>query len=98
MTRLLLAALIGMTAASARAAEIKVLASNGVKAALEELAPAFERETGNKLSITFGLAAGLKRQIEAGAGLVPPHLTSGGPAPPATPGEADAPLRGALGR
>jgi len=48
------------------AAEIKVLASNGVKAALEELAPAFERDTGNKLVISFGLAAALKRQIEAG--------------------------------
>ena len=41
------------------AAEIKVLASNGVKAALEELAPAFERNTGNKLVISFGLAAAL---------------------------------------
>ena len=51
---------------SVRAAEIKVLASNGVREALHELAPAFERETGNKLVIGFGLAAALKRQIEAG--------------------------------
>ena len=78
MTRLLLAALIGMTAVSARAAEIKVLASNGVKAALEELAPAFERQTGNKLSITFGLAAILKRQIEAGEAFDLAILTSAG--------------------
>ena len=49
-----------------QAAEVKVLASNGVKAALEELAPIYERQTGNKLSITFGLAAVLKRQIESG--------------------------------
>jgi len=49
-----------------QAAEVKVLASNGVKAALEELAPVYERQTGNKLSITFGLAAVLKRQIESG--------------------------------
>ncbi len=55
-----------MTTASIRAAEIKILASNGVREALLELAPAFERETGNKLVIGFGLAAALKRQIEAG--------------------------------
>ncbi len=52
--------------ASIRAAEIKVLASNGVKEALNELAPAFERETKHKLVISFGLATALKRQIEGG--------------------------------
>ena len=66
----LLTALAGLavlsTMASIRAAEIKVIASNGVKEALHELAPAFERETGHKLVISFGLAAALKRQIEAG--------------------------------
>src|SRR5258708_29562358 len=55
-----------MTTASIRAAEIKVIASNGVKEALHEFAPAFERETGHKLVISFGLATSLKRQIEAG--------------------------------
>ena len=66
----LLTAIIGFAvlsiAASIRAAEIKVIASNGVKEALHELAPAFERETGHKLVISFGLATALKRQIEAG--------------------------------
>jgi molybdate transport system substrate-binding protein len=66
----LLTAVIGLavlsSAASIRAAEIKVIASNGVKEALHELAPAFERETGHKLVIAFGLATALKRQIEAG--------------------------------
>src|SRR2546427_101090 len=51
---------------SLRAAEIKVLASNGVREALHELASAFERDTGNKLVIGFGLAAALKRRIGAG--------------------------------
>ena len=54
-----LTALIGfaalMTMASIRAAEIKVIASNGVKEALNELAPAFERETKHKVVISFGL-------------------------------------------
>jgi molybdate transport system substrate-binding protein len=82
MAKALFTALIGiaalLTAASTRAAEIKVLASNGVKSALEELAPAFERQTGNKLSITFGLAAVLKRQIEAGEAFDLAILTSAG--------------------
>jgi molybdate transport system substrate-binding protein len=55
-----------LATASISAAEIKVLASNGVRASLEELAPAFERATGNKVVVTFGLAAALKRQIEGG--------------------------------
>jgi len=62
-----LAAIAAMLATtSISAAEIKVLASNGVKEALNELAPAFERETGHQLVIAFGLATALKRQIEAG--------------------------------
>jgi molybdate transport system substrate-binding protein len=62
----LVTALAMLAVSSVSAAEIRVLASNGVKATLEELAPAFERETGHKLVITFGLAVALKRQIEAG--------------------------------
>ena len=55
----LLTTLVGLAVLSAmtsiRAAEIKVLASNGVKEALNELAPAFERETKHKVVISFGL-------------------------------------------
>ena len=36
-----------------RAAEIKVFSTIGVQAALEELAPKFEKATGNKLAITW---------------------------------------------
>ncbi len=46
--------------------EIRVLASNGVKAALKELGPAFERASGHRLAIRFGLGADLKRRIESG--------------------------------
>ncbi len=100
--RFLFAAVIGstalLTAASTRAAEIKVLASNGVKAALEELAPAFERETGNKLSITFGLAAALKRQIEAGEAFDLAILTSAGIDDLAKQGKVDGASRAAIAR
>jgi molybdate transport system substrate-binding protein len=79
MNAKLLAAFAALLAtASVDAADIKVLASNGVRGALEELAPAFERETGNKLVISFGLAAALKRQIEAGEAFDVAILTSAG--------------------
>jgi len=52
--------------ASAHTAEIKVLSTIGVKTAVEELTPYFERRTGHRLAITFGAADVLKRQIEAG--------------------------------
>src|SRR6266508_6884832 len=98
----LLTAVIGiaalMTTASIRAAEIKVLASNGVKEALLELAPAFERETGNKLVIAFGLAAALKRQIEAGEALDLAILTSSGVEDLAKQGKVDAASRASIAR
>jgi len=52
--------------AAANAAEIKVISSVGVRAALEELKPQFERATQHKLTLAFGTAVPLKRQIEAG--------------------------------
>jgi len=69
VVRLGLIALVAAAAAtvvSAHTAEIKVLSTIGVKSAVEELAPYFERRTGHRLAITFGVANVLKRQIEAG--------------------------------
>src|SRR5438445_4711641 len=83
---------------SVRAAEIKVLASNGVREALQELAPAFERATGNKLVITFGLAAALKRQIEGGEAFDLAILTSAGIDDLAKQGKVDAASRAAVAR
>ena len=51
---------------SASAAEVHVLCSNGLKAVFEELAPQFERASGHKIVVKFGLAANFKQQIEAG--------------------------------
>jgi molybdate transport system substrate-binding protein len=85
-------------AASIPAAEIKVVASNGVRAALEEFAPAFERATGNKVVITFGLAAVLKRQIEAGEAFDLAILTSAGIDDLAKQGKVDAGSRASIAR
>jgi molybdate transport system substrate-binding protein len=52
---------------SARAAEIRVIGSNALKTTLEQLAPAFERETRHKLVFTWGAAVPLKAEIEKGA-------------------------------
>jgi len=51
---------------SANAAEIKVLSSNALKSALEEIAPQFEKASGHKLMLVWGAAVPLRAQIEKG--------------------------------
>jgi molybdate transport system substrate-binding protein len=63
-------------AATAEAAELKVLASNALKSTLEEAGPQFEKATENKLTIAFGAAAELKIEIEKGAPLDVAILTA----------------------
>jgi molybdate transport system substrate-binding protein len=58
--------LVSALGAIANAAEIKVLSTVGVKSVVDELGPQFERETGHKLAITFGIANVMRKQIEAG--------------------------------
>jgi hypothetical protein len=50
-----------------RIAAMKVLCTNGLKTVMLDLAPAFERTSGTKLTITWGSAAGLVKELEAGA-------------------------------
>lgn len=57
--------ILATQAATAVAADIKLVSATGMTPVLNELAPQFERTTGHKLLIQYGLAA-LKRQIEAG--------------------------------
>src|SRR5215468_8729200 len=47
---------------------MKVICTNGVKSVMLDLAPAFERTSGTKISITWGSANGLLKELEAGAG------------------------------
>jgi molybdate transport system substrate-binding protein len=53
-------------AAQARAAEINVLCSNGLKAVVEELVPMFEQKTGNKVVLKFEPSTQIQKRIEAG--------------------------------
>jgi molybdate transport system substrate-binding protein len=47
-------------------AEIKVYSTIGVKSALEELGPKFEKATGNKLNITWGLISAFTKKAQEG--------------------------------
>jgi molybdate transport system substrate-binding protein len=58
--------LLFASANNARAAEIKVLCSNGLREVLAELTPQFERASEHKLVVRFGLGAKLKQEIEGG--------------------------------
>jgi molybdate transport system substrate-binding protein len=55
-----------LSGAAGHAAEVKVLTSVALKSALDELAPTFEKKTGHKLTIDYGLAADQKKRILGG--------------------------------
>jgi molybdate transport system substrate-binding protein len=52
----------------ANAAEVKVIAGAAIRPVMAELGPRFERATGHKLVIQYGIAGTIKPQIEAGEG------------------------------
>src|SRR5215813_11310911 len=62
----------------AHADEIRVLSTNALKTALEDLGPKFEQASGHKLAITWGTAANLKGEIEKGAAVDVAVLTDAG--------------------
>ena len=75
----LLAAVSMLPVGNVGAEEIKVLASVGIKAALDELVPRFERATGHDVTAAFDLASVLRASIDGGepfdvAILTPPLL------------------------
>jgi molybdate transport system substrate-binding protein len=55
-----------LSGATGQAAEVKVLTSVALKSVLDELSPAFEKKTGHKLTIDYGLAADQKKRVLAG--------------------------------
>jgi molybdate transport system substrate-binding protein len=61
-----IAAFLSIQATFASAAEIQVYSTIGVRAALEELAPKFEKASGHKLAITWGTAAMLVKRVQDG--------------------------------
>jgi len=59
-------ALLAWTALSSNAAEITLIAPGGIRAALEELIPGFERASGHRVKATFGSGGGRKERIVNG--------------------------------
>jgi ABC-type molybdate transport system substrate-binding protein len=53
--------------AGASAAELRVISATEVQAALQELAPAFEKKSGHKLKIEYGTSAQVEDQVGKGA-------------------------------
>ncbi len=62
------AAVLIVTASAAHAAEIDAMITTAMKAAVDELAPPFERANGDVLRITYGPSGGLARRLNAGEG------------------------------
>src|ERR1019366_10585327 len=52
--------------ASAQTSEITLIAPGGIRAAIEQLIPGFERKTGHKVKATFGSGLGTKKQVASG--------------------------------
>jgi len=72
-------AVIAVLTTSGQAADIKVICSNGFQAVMQELGPQYERATGHKLIVSYGLAAVLGKAIEGGEAfdltiLAPPQI------------------------
>ena len=66
MGGLLISPIAAIEATVANAAEVKVLASVALTSALNELAPQFERTTGNKLTFGYSLVADIRKRVLEG--------------------------------
>src|SRR6266571_3243508 len=69
MKRLLLSAVVIITVCSSdlgRAAEVTLIAPGGIRAAVEQMIPEFERATGHKVKATFGSGGGTKDRVIRG--------------------------------
>src|SRR5215472_10940325 len=55
-----------ITASAASAAEVTLVAPGGIRAAIEQMIPAFEKKTGHKVKATFGSGNGTKAQVTKG--------------------------------
>jgi molybdate transport system substrate-binding protein len=66
LTGSLLSATAAVEAAVAETVEVTVLTSVALTSAMDELAPQYERASGNKLKIGYSLIADIKKRVMAG--------------------------------
>ena len=59
-------ALVAASVATSRAAEITLIAPGGIRAAVQQMIPAFEKATGHKVKATFGSGLGTKQRVIKG--------------------------------
>jgi len=59
-------ALVVAGATSASAVEVTLIAPGGIRAALQQMIPDFERKTGNTVKATYGSGGGTKAQVVKG--------------------------------
>ena len=72
----LVAAIIGgLMSTSVRAADIKVLSAGALRSLLQELAPSFEKTSGNHLVLDFATAGGVEQRIISGQAIDAAILT-----------------------
>src|SRR5262245_45833233 len=65
----MVAALIALMPGATNAAEMRLLITTAMKAAIDELGPAFEKTAGHKLTITYGPSGALAKRIAGGEGV-----------------------------
>ena len=58
--------LVGLSAGAAGAAEIRVLCAGAMRAVLEQLAPAFEKSSGDALMIEYATAGKVEEKVADG--------------------------------
>jgi molybdate transport system substrate-binding protein len=61
-----IAIIAGCSCDAARAAEVTLIAPGGIRAAMEQIIPAFEKTTGHKVTATFGSGGGTKERVIQG--------------------------------
>jgi molybdate transport system substrate-binding protein len=76
-TAILLAGTLFTTMAPAQNGQLRVLCSNGIRAAVEKLMPEAEKAVGRKISIEFSASTLLKKEIDGGAAFDLTILTPG---------------------
>jgi len=57
---------LALFAQAGQAAELKVYSTIGVKGALEELLPQFEKQSGNKIAVSWGLISSFTKKAQEG--------------------------------
>ena len=65
MSSVAIAAVVG-TVSCASAAEVTLVAPGGIRAAIDQMIPDFERKTGHKVKATFGSGGGTKERVMKG--------------------------------